>query len=376
MIPLISKRYFILGFLFCLPFLYQCQSGLDTKPIETVVDTLHQSSPDVKTVPDQSKKVLGWHRDSKGENARDYDYSIINMLAYFSYQVDPETGENKKPIDWHNAPVIDSAQANNCKVYLTIENFGAENNRKFLPNPEARKTLIKNCIRLLKYKNAAGICVDFEAVPKSSQTAYNDFLKQLGDSLRSNAYDLVVVLQLYEPENRVNPALIDHLVDYYVMMGYACYHKNSHSAGPISPLYSGEIWEPYSLAPNIEAYLSKGFPSEKFMVALPLYGGVWETESGTIPSKSVEGISNPTVNTIMTENSDQTIHMDSTSKSNYYTVLKQNKHYQYWFEGPVSLAQKVEYIKQKELAGIGLWALGYAEDNKAIWSSIATIHQQ
>lgn len=316
--------------------------------------------------------VLGWHRYDNDNNYRDYQYDILNMLAYFAYKVDPATGEQKNEIQWKTAPIIDSAKANGCKVYLTLENFGHTNNKQFFKSKIAQTKLIENVMKMVIQREVQGICVDFEEVPSSVNGAYNQFLLELSQALKKQRMDLIVVLQLYQPQNQVDPLLLGDAVDYYVMMGYACYHQGSSHAGPISPLRSGDTWEPYSLEPNIDAYLKASFPANKFMVALPLYGGVWETKSGEINSKSIKGISSPTVNSAM-KNASGPILIDSISQSSYYISEVNGKIQQCWFEGKYSMTIKMQYIKDKGLAGIGLWALGYAEGNNEIWQSIDSV---
>jgi spore germination protein YaaH len=275
------------------------------------------------------------------------------MLAYFAYKVDPSTGEQKHDIQWETASVIDSAKDNNCKVYLTIENFGHTNNLQFFQNKKAQKTLIKNSMKMVTQREVSGICIDFEEIPDTMKKAYNDFLIDLSHALKKLHMELIVVLQLYEPQNQVDPLQLADAIDYYIMMGYACYHLGSSHAGPISPLRSGDIWEPYSLEPNINAYLKAQFPADKFMVALPLYGGRWETETDKINSKSIKGISSPTVNSAI-KNASGPILIDSISESTYYIYEVDGKTQQCWFEGKHSMTIKMQYIKDKGLAGIGL----------------------
>jgi len=65
--------------------------------------------------------------------------------------------------------------------------------------------------------------------------------------------------------------------------------------------------------------------------------------------------------------------IDSISQSSYYIYTKDGAIQQCWFEGPQSMSVKMNFIKDKGLSGIGLWALGYAHGNEKIWGGIRAV---
>lgn len=343
-----------------------CHSNVYDEPEKEVIkeiDTLKESVTEKITNP-----VLGWHRSKEG--FKNYDYNVLNMLAYFSYKVDPKTGENEEELNWENDPIIDSALNNNCKVYLTITNFGFSKNTAFFNSSSAQDKLIENVFKMIDERNVTGVCVDFEEIHKSDAERYNLFIKDLSNKLKSIEKEVMIVLPIYYPENLLEPKRLDSFVDYYVMMGYACYHMGSGHAGPISPWSSGDLWEPYSLNKNVDDYLNNSFNKDKFMVALPLYGGIWETATDKVNSKSIKGIKEPTYNQIISQFKKQVLMVDSTSHSSYYTYKENGKNRQCWFESEENLKWKIEQLMNKDIAGFGFWALGYADKNPSLWNAI------
>lgn len=366
--PKFMKTHFSIFLLLTGVFLAGCSPSDNAEEDKAVEPT--QNEPDPIKLVKHEVPVLGWHQVHSG--VQDYNYDVLNMLAYFSYKIDPSTGENTRNNTWDTDPIIDSAQANNCKIFLTLENFGFANNTEFLNNSSAQNQLIDNVSLMITKRNANGVCIDFEEIHENDGTAFNDFLIKLSDTLKQNNKEVIVVLPLYYPENVATPEKLGDKVDYFIMMGYACHHNKSTYAGPISPWRSGDIWAPYSIEPNLDNYLANNFTPEKFMVALPTYGGKWQTESTEIKSKriaDVEGVE-LTYNTIMNDVTGKEIGIDSTGMSSYYTYQDGGKSYQYWFESKENIDWKIQQLMNKKLAGIGFWALGYASEHPDFWTGV------
>ena len=51
--------------------------------------------------------------------------------------------------------------------------------------------------------------------------------------------------------------------------------------------------------------------------------------------------------------------------------LEQNKQVEIWYDGEKSLTEKYRYVKQKKLAGISIWALGYDHGEQNLWQLLA-----
>ncbi len=316
--------------------------------------------------------VLGWHRTKEGYKA--YNYDVLNMLAYFSYKVNPANGEAEEIIDWASDPIIDSAQANNCSVYLTITNFGYSKNSELLSNQKACDTLIKRVSNMLTQRNATGVCVDFEEIHQKDSSFFTSFILRLAQELKKNKHRVMVVLPIAFQENVIAAKELQGSVDYFVMMGYACYHLKSHHAGPISPFKSGAVWEPYNINDNVDQYLKHSFPKEQFMVALPLYGTIWQTETGSLNSKSVKGIKEISYNQVMELVEKDLVEVDSISQSSCYVYKEGENTMQCWFESKENLNYKIDQLlKEKSIGGIGFWAMGYASEHPDVWKMIEEI---
>jgi len=238
-------------------------------------------------VIDSNYKVFGWHPYWMGTAYESYNFSLLSMIAYFSYELDPNTGNYKTIHNWETTALIDSAQAHNTKVLLTITNFGTENNHKFLNNIAAQKQLIRNVITLLKQRNANGINIDFEAIKKEDKEALNNFIIDISSSLKTENknYIITVAIPPVDFSGIYDFITITSFVDLFVIMGYEYHGSHSVNAGPISPLSSGKKWMALNLERSVDEYIISGIPSKKLLLGLPYYGVEWQTYDLKFPSK-------------------------------------------------------------------------------------------
>lgn len=66
------------------------------------------------------KLVFGYHPYWIGDAWQDYQWNLLTDLCYFSYEVDPSSGNPVTLNGWDTNPVIDSALANQTRVHLCI----------------------------------------------------------------------------------------------------------------------------------------------------------------------------------------------------------------------------------------------------------------
>lgn len=323
---------------------------------------------------DSTKTVFGWHPYWMGTAYYSYNFSLLSAVAYFSYELDPNTGQYKSIHDWRTTKLIDSAHAHNCKVLLSVTNFGSKNNAKFLSNLTAQRTFINNLINLLRERNGDGVNIDFEDIPSSSRSNLSNFIIDLSSSLRSARKDYVITIALpaidfdyvYEIKQ------LNKYVDMFIIMGYEFYGQNSKVAGPVSPLSSGTTWWPYNLETAVDEYIVSGVTPSKLLLGLPYYGAEWQTKDLKFPSKVEKFMRYPMYRNIKREYGELLCCEDDESKSKFHVYRDaSNRYRQIWYEDEKSLAKKYDWVSEKKIGGVGIWALGYDNGYTELWELIA-----
>ncbi len=327
-------------------------------------------------------EVLGWYPSWEKDLHKTLNYSLLSTVAYFSYEVNPKTGEADSIGDWSTTPVIDSLHKYDKKILLTVTNFGNKKNREFLKNPAAGDTLIKRAIQLLKERNAHGVCIDFEGVTKSQRKNFNSFIAFFSQELKKANQDYLVYLTVpaVDWNKYLDFEVLIPVVDQFAIMGYDYYGSTSKVAGPAAPLNSGKIWDPFNLTTSVDYYLANHVPPSQLILALPFYGNIWNTKTGQLGSRADSYVGARSYDYIkyeMDKVPEIKEQYDSISQSSWYSYVikgdsKKGKRQfrQLWFDSDTTMATKLDFIKERNLNGLGIWALGYNKKYQNYWKVI------
>src|SRR5688572_4773660 len=74
------------------------------------------------------KKVYGWYPYWMGSSYTSYDFTKLSTFSYFSYDVNPSTGNYSSIHSWRTTNSVNLAHAAGCRVELCATLFGASNN--------------------------------------------------------------------------------------------------------------------------------------------------------------------------------------------------------------------------------------------------------
>lgn len=343
------------------------QSSIGAK--DSMSTTPFKHDPDAKL----SYEVFGWHPSWMKDAYKAYNFHLLSMIGFFSYEVDPATGQSKSFDTDGFKNIIEAAKqsGSGCKVLVTINNFGADANAQFLRNTKAQQTLITNIVKLIVEDSAHGVSIDFEGVPVHYKSEYSSFLTNLTQAVHKANKDYIVSLTLYpiDEEDLYDFKILNRTIDNFVMMGYDYYGAFSKTAGPVAPLQSGKIWWTWNLERSIEEYITQGVDVSRFLVAFPYYGAIWETDGLEVPSNAKKFIGHKSYQYIMNAFENDRVSIDSVSKSAFfaYPVGGTSETRQCWFDNVESLRTKYNYVRSKKLAGIGIWALGFDNGRDELW---------
>jgi spore germination protein YaaH len=317
-------------------------------------------------------KTFGWHIFSNGSSYKSYDFSMLWGISYFAYIVNPNTGGYKNIHQWKTTELIDSAKAHNCKVFLSVFNGGSDNSI-LLENTKAKEILIDSICSLLSLRKADGINIDFEGVPSKNKAQFTEFIIQISRRLKKENPNYIISLCLYAIDyyNIFNIEAIKPYVDLYTLMGYDYCGSFSDYAGPVSPLKESKTWGENSVESSVDFYLNKGVEGKKLIVGLPYYGSEWITTNLAIQAPVKKFYSNPpykSIKEVYIDSLNIPAQFDEESSSSYCFIKTNNGEMrQLWFENEQSLTIKYNWIKNRQLGGVGIWALGYDNDHPELW---------
>lgn len=342
---------------------------------QNIVDFTYKRDKDSTLTNKLSRKykVFGWHPYWMGSAYKAYHFEYLSYLSWFSYNVDPATGKYNNPdvIEmWKNSTeLFQLAKANGCKVLLTITSHSKIGNDQFLSDLSSQDVLIDSLISLLKGRGD-GIDVNFEQIRDGRERELTIFLNKLSTQLKKYNYVLTVDLPIKDDYNNY---LFDQLkgVDLFIVTGYDYFYPGSKSDGPVAPLdlYNNT----YSIQASVNQYLRAGLPRKKLLLGLPYYGAIWTSKSSKQgQADSTQFNRHITYREIKARYGNSVPQYDferwGAFQSTYNYELKRFE--KCWYDDTITLGRKFNWVRQEQLAGVGIWALGYDYGNEDMWDLI------
>jgi len=317
------------------------------------------TSPIKITNKSLEKEVFGWNPYWLGTSYYDYDYSLLSEVSYFSCEVNAATGEPNDVHYWLTTEIVDYAHAAGTRISLTATLFS--NHQTLFDNPASVQTLIDTLVGLVKYRDADGINIDFEAVSSTQREKMTTFMIDLSNRFHSEipGSTVSIALPAVDWSSTFDVATMNDYVDIFLIMGYGYHWSGGSTAGPVSPKNSGDIWTDIDVTQSINSYIEDGVSPEKLCLAVPYYGRDWATENGNIPSSATATGVAVTYKDVRNDYSNYTKTWDNHSSTPAYIYEDASSWHQCWFDNEESMGEKYDMINAQDIGGIGIWALGY-----------------
>lgn len=320
-----------------------------------------------------NKIVFGWHPYWMNNAAiyNNYQWNLLSDLSYFSYEINASTGNAVSTNGWATAGVVTTALNNGVRVNLCATLFS--NHATFLGNATARQTCITNLINLVQSRGAHGVNIDIEGLPASQTANMTAFMNALGTQLHNAipGSQLSIALPAVDWSNAYDVANMNQ-VDLFIIMGYDYYWSGSSQAGPTDPLYSFTASYDQNLSKSINSYLNRGVPANKLVLGLPFYGREWEVTANTIPANTTGNFQ--TARTYKYVRDNPSIYNNpgfvQRSQSTYYAYQNSGNWRQCHINNAYTLGKRFDLAKHRNLAGIGIWALGQDDGYPDFWNKI------
>lgn len=332
------------------------------------------------TISGQLKKeVFGFLPYWALSKASEIDIRLLTAVSYFGLEVDGEGNVLKNDTEGNIIPAwfhfqsdpkfdefIKKAKRNKTKVYVTIKCFSRGNIELLSTNPQARENFISNALYLMNSKSLDGINIDFEYIgtpQKEVIDGYSILMSDLNKELKRQYPGALLTIDTFvdaAANTRIHdiPILAENS-DALVIMAYDFHTPNSSRAGPVAP-FEGYGLNLFGL---MSSYLEKA-PAEKLILAIAYYGYDWPVVKSEVNAEVVGGRAEARAlpyAEIISANPDTQFFWDEDAKTPWYSyidpVTKQPRVVH--FENTRSLGVKYDFVNQKGMAGMGIWALGY-----------------
>ncbi|MEX2485197.1 MAG: glycosyl hydrolase family 18 protein [Brumimicrobium sp.] len=320
------------------------------------------------------KYVFGWHPFWSNGLQVNYDWDLLSDMSYFSYELDPNTGNASTTHGFETAQAVTDALNNGVRVNLCVTLFN--DHETFLGNATSEQTLISNLITLIQDRGAHGVNIDFESMSSTVSADFTNFMIDLCNQMHAAIPNSQVSIAMHAVDWSGFydiPALVPY-VDLFCIMGYDYYWQGSSTAGPNDPLYHFGSTYNYTLSKSTTYYLEEGVPEDKLILGLPYYGREWLVDGHTLPATTlangIAAIYSTVKNNASGDYATANRNYEPESRSVYYNFYDGGDPYQCFISEADELAERMDFINKRDLAGMGIWALGYDDGYTELWDEI------
>ncbi|MEW6511446.1 MAG: glycosyl hydrolase family 18 protein [Bacteroidota bacterium] len=333
------------------------------------------------------KHVFGylpyWFRD----RWQQIDYTLLSTVAYFSgeaaadgsigllhgwprYAGDPNA-------DASVVSMINAAHARGVRVVLCITNFTAAQIDQIVSTPSATAALIQNSLAAVLAAGGDGVNINFEGVNNASRDALTQFMHSLADTFHTRMPGSQVSCAPTDFDLRYNGgdwdlAALAPFVDLFFVQGYGYAWGSGPTSGPVGLLPNTLFWGGLNITTLIDNVVLTRIGPEKVILGLPHYGYRWPTAGPDRKSTTLGGgvpFYYPDALGYIVTNGRL---WDSDALNPWFRYQAAGQWWQGWYDDPESMAYKYQLALDRNVMGVGMWALGMDGPNHDIWDVLNT----
>ena len=258
---------------------------------------------------------------------------------------------------------VDQAHERGIQVWAMLNNVSTEesvavNTEELMSSTAAREKMIDSLMQDAREYGFDGINLDFEGLRSEAGPHYVQFIRELSIACRKEG--IVLSIDNYVPSaytefyNRREQGIV---ADYVIIMGYDEYYAGGE-AGPVSSI---------SFVDNGIKDTLEVVPKEKVINAIPFYTRLWTTDGESQTSQVFD----------MEEEevwiSENQLEPEWREDLGLYYAQRQGENglEQLWMEEERSIGEKMDLIRQYELAGVACWKLGF--EKPEIWKIVSDL---
>ncbi len=317
--------------------------------------------------PTPIKAIVGYLPHWLYSSYPNLNYNLLTQINYFCVELD-SSGNIINDNGWPRPDLVNYAHARGVKVKLCATLFGSTALTALLGNTANRQRAIDTLLAAVQAAGADGVDIDFELMPAGQKANMVTFMRDLTDAFHTYIPGSIVTMAMPAVDwsgSWEYDALAD-IVDGLFIMAYDYHWKGSPTAGPVSPL----IGFSRNVTWTVNDYLSKtGSNTDKIILGLPYYGYDWPVTSSDKYATASGNASSRIYSLAYDMAATHGLQWDQDSSTPWFNY-QDNGYRQVWYDDSLSLSMKYELALEKDLAGVGMWALGYDGDRTELWGAL------
>lgn len=345
------------------------------------------------------REVLGFatYWELASGNLSDVQWDKVSTVTYFGLTLNGGGGFDNDAgmTGWNSADLtsmIVAARAQGDKVVVTIKSFSDASINPVVTNPAIAQAAINNIINAVRARGLDGVNIDFEGTTSPSypniQTDFTNWVASLTQQMHTSVPGSFVTLDSYSGSASWDGGFmrIDTLaphVDAFFIMAYDMTAPNDLPNAPLAGPYT------YTDTTSVDQYLAKvGGNGAKVILGVPYYGYKFSTSSPDFNAPVTGGQGTPAYSDVQSDiqcasgaPDNLAYHWDGPSSTPWLSWFSPSSadpcggNHGSWretyYDDARSLGAKYDLVNQRNIRGVGMWALGYDHGYGELWQAIA-----
>jgi spore germination protein len=385
--------------LLCLLFIFASGNG---KALDQIISPIIATLNPLRPLGEGKKgnEVFGFAPYWTINKLDNVDFTTLTTFAYFGVEIGADGNlvkDDQGYETFHSSKATEifrKAHDHGTRVVLTLTLMDNATIKEFLADPQARERAISQAIDEVKNRGIDGVNIDIEYSGNPGSQArdnFSVFVKDMTTAMHTEIPESQVTVSVYASSaigsKLYDIASIGATSDAVFMMAYDFATSGSDHVIPTSPLYGhkeGKYW--YDVSTAVEDFL-KVMPADKLILGLPWYGYNYPVSKPGVKVEKYQGYSyyyyanrrrylahfRPSANaqTYAAANEDEPAEMtgwDDAGKVGWRAYQTDGIWRMIFLDDEKSLALKYQFAKEKNLGGVGMWALGFDNGRDELWS--------
>jgi chitinase len=260
--------------------------------------------------------------------------------------------------------LIAQAKANDVKIIIAVGGWGQSDAFSGIAaDPALRATFIANLKAYCLQHGYNGVDLDWEYPRSADRANVTLLIREMYEAFQEVGPPLGISIAMpsVDWQNGYDiPAILDY-IDWFGVMTYDFHGSWTDRSGHNSPLYSPltAVCNTGSIHQSMQYYLQRGVPREKLLAGLASYGRRFNSSAmcSGITTSVNNGAAVPYNAAVELMEQGWTYHWDDVSMVPW--LMNADSTRVVSFDDTVSFRLKADYIREENLRGAMVWALGY-----------------
>ena len=294
--------------------------------------------------------------------AEDVDFDVVTNIVYaFAWPNDDGSFESYSPPA--SPELIEAAHSAGRKVSISIGGGGHETGfPTIIADPSLRAAFIDSIFAFCDLYGYDGADFDWEFPQSTDQRdGYAALIRELRNAVDQSGRDFLISMAISAaswPSFSNDVAALNDVVDWFFVMCYDYSGPWGQTAGHQSPLYSRtDLGYSLSVSRSMEYLLeTRTLALDKIVLGIPFYGRQFNASKLFGSSSGGDALR---YSVILGEIAGETWTEEWDDKAKAPYLLNADKTKLITYDNEESVRAKCEFALENDLAGVGIWALGY-----------------